>query len=57
MSSIAEGLANKKGYEPAQTILRAMLYDFILVSDEDIETSDKEDEWKDGGVWPNILEF
>ena len=37
MSSIAEGLATNKGYEPAQSILREMLDDFILVSDEEME--------------------
>ena len=37
MGSIAEGLATNKGYEPAQTILREMLDDFILVSDEEME--------------------
>jgi len=37
MASIAEGLATNKGYEPAQTILREMLDDFILVSDEEME--------------------
>ncbi len=37
MSSIAEGLATNKGYEPAQSILRKMLDDFILVSDQEME--------------------
>ncbi len=37
MGSIAEGLATGKGYELPQSILRDLLDDFILVSDEEME--------------------
>jgi len=37
MESIAEGLATNTAYEPALTMLREMLDDFILVSDEEME--------------------
>ena len=36
MESIAEGLATGMGYEMTQNILRDMLDDFILVSDEEM---------------------
>ena len=39
MTSVAEGLATNKGYDPAQPILRKLLDDFILVSDEEMEDS------------------
>lgn len=37
MDSIAEGLATDTAYEPALTMLRDLLDDFILVSDEEME--------------------
>ncbi len=37
MESVAEGLATGKGYELPQSILRDLLDDFILVSDEEME--------------------
>ena len=37
MASVAEGLATNKGYDPAQSLLRELLDDFILVSDEEME--------------------
>jgi threonine dehydratase len=37
MTSKAEGLATNKGYDPAQSLLRELLDDFILVSDEQME--------------------
>ena len=37
MESVAEGLATGKGYELPQGILRDLLDDFILVSDEEME--------------------
>jgi threonine dehydratase len=39
MTSVAEGLATNKGYDPAQPILRKLLDDFILVSDDEMEDS------------------
>ncbi len=37
VTSIAEGLATNKGYEPAQSLLKKLLDDFILVSDKEME--------------------
>ena len=37
MESTAEGLATNMGYEPAQSILRELLDDFVLVSDNEME--------------------
>jgi len=39
MTSVAEGLATNKGYDPAQSLLREQLDDFILVSDEEMENA------------------
>ena len=37
MESIAEGVATNTAYEPALSILRDLLDDFVLVSDEEME--------------------
>jgi threonine dehydratase len=37
MESTAEGLATNMGYEPAQSILKELLDDFVLVSDIEME--------------------
>ena len=37
MESAAEGLATGRGYELPQSILRELLDDFVLVSDEEME--------------------
>ena len=36
MQTFAEGLATKDGYELPQTVLRRLLDDFVLVSDDEI---------------------